>query len=228
MAGPEFFNPSEGGESYDPAAFERFKEQMKKSGAQMAAARAGEQKQKKKEDKLAAILLRFIQSNQKSGILLLAARCLEENIPPSFVLAVILLGNDEIRIELKREVRAELIAGGEQGPGARTTSEFSLVTQFADASLPLKVKAEIDTWGKGIWEAGSSVPFRVLETALDSGGNVKKVLVDCCGNVLDDFLSSSGAPQVAYDTCFSFSEFMLHGIMKKLREQIENQKELSQ
>ena len=105
-------------------------------------------------------------------------------------------------------------------------SEFSLAAKFENPALSLKVKAEIDSWGKSIFEAGSSVPFRVLETALNPEGNIKKVVIDCTANVLDDYLASNNMPQVEYDTCFSFCEFLMHGIMQALKKQIENQKEL--
>lgn len=239
MSDMEFFRPGEAGESYDPAAFERFKQQMKASAAFVAAARKQEQKQKEKEDKLAKILLKFIQTNQKSGILMLAARLLAENIPPSFILAIILLGNEEIQAELKREVsslaqiEAPKVGAVEEGvksqsetEKAKTLSEFSLAAKFENPSLSLKVKAEIDSWGKSIFEAGSSIPFRVIETALNPEGNIKKVVIDCTANVLDDYLASNNMPQVEYDTCFSFCEFLMRGIMQALKKQIENQKEL--
>lgn len=227
----EFFRPGEAGESYDPAAFERFKQQMKASAAFIAAARKSEQKQKEKEDKLAKILLKFIQTNQKSGILMLAAKLMEENIPPSFILAIILLGNEEIQAELKKEISGlAQIEAPKAGTGekdeAKIPSEFSLAAKFENPALSLKVKAEIDSWGKSIFEAGSSVPFRVLETALNPEGNIKKVVIDCTANVLDDYLASNKMPQVEYDTCFSFCEFLMRGIMQALKKQIENQKEL--
>lgn len=234
MSDLEFFNPSEGGESYDPAAFERFKEKIKKNGAFMAAARQQEQKQKQKEDKLAKILLKFIQNNQKSGILMLAARMLEENIPASFILSIILLGNEELIADMKQEAGVDMarLANPETSSGSSAQpmpkpSEYSLSTNFGNASLPLKIKAEIDSWGNGIYETGSSIPFRILETALDSEGNLKKVVIDCSANVLDDYLASSGAPQISYDACFSFCEFSLKGIMNAYKKQIENQKELA-
>lgn len=235
MSDLDFFNPSGGSESYDPAAFERFKEQIKKNAAFIAAARKGEQKQKQKEDRLAKILLQFIQRNQKSGILLLAARMLEENIPASFVLSVILLGNDELAEELKKEAVQnvpQLEAGASEpspsppSPPDPTPNEFSLVTGFSDGALPLKIKAEIDAWGKGIFEAGSAIPFRILETVLSKEGSIKKVTIDCAANVLDDFFAQNDKAEIAYDTCFSFCEFFMKGVMKKLQQQIENQKEL--
>lgn len=230
MSDLEFFNPGEGGESYDPAAFERFKEQIKKNAAFVAAMRKGEQKQKQKEDKLAKILLKFIQTNQKQGILLLAAKLLEENIPPSFILSVIILGNEDLKKELQNAQEAP--AGSADVRKIETAvpvaNEFSLMASFTDKTLPLKLKIEIDEWGKGIFEAGSAVPFRVLETATDKEGKIKRVLIDCTANVLQDFMESNGqAGEAVYDTFFSFCEFLIKGIFKKLREQLENQKELN-
>lgn len=243
MSDLEFFTPGEGGESYDPAAFERFKEQMKKNAAFIAAARKGEQKQKQKEDRLAAILLKFIQHNKKSSILMSASRLLQENIPASFVLAIIILGNEELKeeaaAELKQLKAAEISAGAEQeqqdapsesaleGAGYQAqAAEFALTARIADESLPLKLKAQIDEWAKGIFEAGSAVPFRVLETALSKEGNVKKVVIDCTAEVLLDFFAVNKGPHITYDAFFGFSELLMQGVMKRLQKQIENQKEL--
>lgn len=226
MSNAEFFNPSEGGESYDPAAFERFKDQMKKSAAFMAAARKGEQKQKQKEDRLAKILLRFIQTNQKSDIVMLAARLLEENIPASVILAIIILGNEELKEEVKQNV--PLLEAQETEPSAeKPVHKFSLMNRFSDSSLPLKIKAEIDEWGKGIFEAASASPFRVLETALDADGNVKKIVIACAANVLSSFMESQQTELKAdYEAFLSFCELLVQAIMKKIKEQVSNQKEL--
>ena len=209
MSDMEFFAPGEGGESYDPAAFERFKEQIKKNAAAMATAKQQEQRQKQKEDRLAKILLKFIQGNQKSGILMLAAKLLEENIPPSFILSIIILGNEDIQEELKKEIAAD--AAQIKGPADGATSdaaqaahsEFSLAVRFNDQSLPLKIRAEIDEWGKGIFEAGSIIPFQVLETAVQKDGMIKQIVIDCAANVLDDFMAA---------------------VFKKLKQQVEEQK----
>ena len=234
MSDFESFSPGSASESYDPAAFERFKEQIKKNAAFMAAARKGEQKQKVKEDRLAKILLKFIQSNQKSGILLLAAKLLEENISASFILSIIILGNEDLKKETELSLpQAE--GAVEAKPAVRQSasadsipSEFSLMTKFENHALPLTLKAAIDKWGRGIFEAGSAAPFRVLETALNKEGNIKNVVVDCTANVLGDFMETSNArPIPAYETLYSFCEFLMKGVMKQLQKQIENQKELN-
>ncbi len=226
----EFFNPSEGGESYDPKAFERFKEQVKKNAAFIAAARKSEQKQKQKVDRLAKILLKFIQTNQQSGILMLAAKLLQENIPASFILSIIILGNDEIRLELEKEIQADmpqLEPGAQAAQKTEHKTEFSLMARFSDSSLPLKMKAEIDEWGRNIFEAGSAVPFRILETALTKEGVIKQVVIDCAANVLDDYLAQNEWSRISYDACFSFCELFMKSVMKRFQEQIQNQKELN-
>lgn len=224
MDGSEFFSPSGASESYDPAAFERFKEQMQQSAAFVAAVRKGEQKQKQKEDKLAQILLKFIQSNQKSNIVMLAARLLEENIPASVILAIILLGNEQ----LQREVDQALpqIAAGQDGVPKVESTTFSIMERVTDSSMPLRIKIAIDEWGKGIWEAASAIPFRLLETALDKEGQIKKVLTACTANVLADFMETAPEVKSNYEVYLNFCEFLMQGIMKRVKEQIQNQKEL--
>lgn len=225
MSDLESFSPGQGSESYDPKAFERFKEQMKKNAPFFAAMKKGEQKQKQKEDRLAKILLKFIQTNQKSGILMLAAKLLEENIPASFILGIIVLGNEEMKAEIVAQAQLDLPEP--EKPPLKPATEFSLIAKFSDPSLPLAMKAEIDAWGKGIFEAGSAVPLRVLETCLAPDGNLKSIVVDCPANVLMDFVESRGSVGTgAYETYFSFCEFLMRGVMNALKKQVENQKEL--
>lgn len=215
MSDLELFTAGEGGESYDPAAFERFKEQMKKNAAFIAAATKSEQKQKQKEDRLAKILLKFIQTNQSSGILMLASRMLEENIPASFILSIIILTNEEIREEVANEIKS--------APNAPTET-FSLMPRIDDPTIPLRLKVEIEKWTNDIWESASAAPFRMLETALTKEGAIKQVAIDCAANVLDDYLAKHQLPEFTYNNCYSFCEFLMKGIMNGLQKQIENQK----
>lgn len=219
--GPEIFSFSEAGESYDPAAFERFKERVRKNAKFIAALRKQEQRQKKKEDQLLAILMKFFKSFQKQGILLLASRALEQNVPPSFVLAVLLLGNEE----LKREASPFLaLPKAASGVHPQATTDFSLLAQFSDESLPLRAKAEIEEWGRLLFEAAESQPFRLLETALEKTGKVKSVVLDFMANVFQEFLESFGLTDFTYDTIFSFCEYLVHGIFSKIKNDIENRK----
>lgn len=227
MSDFEFFQPGEGSESYDPAAFERFREQMKKSAAQMAAAQKSEQRQKEKEDRLARILMKFIQSNQKSALLMLAAKLLKENIPASFVLAVILLGDDEIKEQIKKEVNLTALPEPEErGQESAPAGEFSLATRFSNAAFPLRMKAEIDEWAKNMMETASGVPFKIFETVLNQKSEIKPVVTSCLANVLDDYLKTNSMPGPTFDMCYGFGNFFLEQMIQSLQKQVEGQKEL--
>lgn len=223
----DFFQPSEGGESYDPAAFERFKEQMQRNAAFIAAAKQSEQRQKQKEDRLAAILLKFIKNNQKSAILILASKLLEENIPASVILSIIILGNEEVQREIKAEIaRAETSLQAEAGISNEQNIDTALIPKITDHQIPPHLRVEIDAWARGIFDAASAGPFQLLATALDKQGNVKQIMIDCAANILEDFLEHAGGKNLPYDTYFSFCEFLMKGMMQRVRQQIENQKEL--
>lgn len=247
MDGLDFFSPTEGGESYDPAAFERFKEQVKKNAQFVAALQKDEKKKKKKEDALAQILLQFIQANQNSELMVIVAELLEQNIPASFILALIVLGNDDIKQAIlaheEREAQLALAAGEfpepkEGGPEKRdplsgremVTSEFSLVSRFTSATISLEIKIALDEWGIGIYQAGTSQPFRILETVLDKEGHVKEIVSKATATVMQHFLVEKDPNTFrarGFSTFFSFSEFMLKSVLQKLKEQIENQKQLN-
>jgi len=60
----EFFGGMGGADKMDPASFEKFKERLQAAAAQIAALKIGEQKQRKKEEKLIQILLKFVKDRQ--------------------------------------------------------------------------------------------------------------------------------------------------------------------
>jgi len=102
MGDLEFFGgPDQGGESFDAAAFERFKERMKRAAAQLKAQQKTEQKQKKTEDELIKILIKFIKSGKKKDLLLLVTRLLEMNVPAGFIVSLLVISNKDIQEELK-------------------------------------------------------------------------------------------------------------------------------
>ena len=63
---------------------------------------------------------------------------MEENIPPSFILVIILLGNEEIQAELKREIsglaqiEAPRVETGEEGVKSQSdTREAKIPSEFS-------------------------------------------------------------------------------------------------
>lgn len=185
MALEEFsgFNQNEG---MDASAFERFQERMKAAAQQIQAIRKQEKKQKKKETELVQILLKFIKTSHKKHLVLLISRVLERNVPANFILAVALLGNEDIQQEvgqylmpdtLKLALKAAETANQTQPDQSQSAqsqsahpqapSDKSLIFFQGDSTLPLKVRIEIDHWIKGIILQAAESPEKLLKTAYD-------------------------------------------------------------
>lgn len=222
-----------GAESMDGAMsadkVREFQERMARNAAAMAAARQQEQRQKQKEDRLAAILLKFVKTSTRNDIVLLVSRCLEQNIPAVFILSLVLLGNESLQQEVG--VQLQLPHGKTAARRPVSKSENAMVPFGEDASIPLKLRIGLELWSQTIWEAITPIPERVLKTAIDDREDSealpepKPILVQLGAFVLRDYFQENGAEQ-SYENLKSFAEFLLRGLLKRLKEQIENQKQL--
>ena len=179
------------GEGMSEAAFAAFKEKMKAATAQIALIKKEEGKQKKKEEELLKILLKFVKNSSKKELVLLISRVLEQNIPANFILAVIILGNEEIGREVGHFA---MLAGGSD---RSEISEHSQITNSGrpesshnkpfpgtvssdhpqsnaliffsqhDDSLPLKIKIELDNWIKNLLFQAEENPQKLIRSSYD-------------------------------------------------------------
>lgn len=236
MSDFESFSGFDANEGSDPAAFERFKERMKAASAQLKAIQAGEQKQKKKEDELIKILLKFIQSGQNRDVLLLISHLLEDNVPAGFIVALIAIAYEEIQNQIGLKLLPEpddlakyaaaqservLLEGTTDPPKKETLPDHYMHGEI----LPLKIKIAIDAWVQEIFKRASENPHRIIKTGIDQEGNIKLTIIQLATFCLRDFMESQTQP-AEYDRLRDFMQIMLQGIFKKLEEMVKNQKEL--
>jgi hypothetical protein len=211
-----------GGDAMDAAAFEKFKERMKRAAAQLKAIQAGEQKQKKTEDELVRLLLKFIQTGNKRDLMLLVSRLLEENIPASFIVSLLLISNRE----MQQELGLKMLPSGPAHDYPEDSDMETLPDRYLQGSvLPLKIKIAIDTWLNEIFKRASDVPHRILKTVLTPDGTIKLPVTQLATFSLRDFLEEEGV-ETKYESLKNFMDMMLEGIIKKLQEQIADQKEI--
>ncbi len=229
-----------------------YKARMQRNQKAMAASRQQEQRQKKKETNLAAILLRFIQTSQHGDVTALLSRCLEENIPAVFLLAVIILGNEALQKELgiQLEASAPQLTGESEPPtdeslesavdaqedlesleNPETKGALILFGQ-ANHAFPLKMRMTVDLWGKNIWEAISPIPERIFKTACvwnedpEDDPQPKEIVTQLATLVLRNYfgINHFNAP---LESLGNFSVFFMSGLFKRLKEQVKNQQQLS-
>lgn len=233
-----------------------YKARMQRNQKAMAAARQQEQRQKKKESNLAAILLRFIQTNQRGDVTTLVSRCLEENIPAVFILAVLMLGNESLQKEMGIQLEAHsdspdshesLKALGsspdslESAVEAQETLESlenpetkgaMVVFGQTNHAFPLKMRMTVDLWGKNIWEAISPIPERMFKTACtrsddpEADPQPKEIVTQLAGMVLRDYFHDNHS-DAQPETLNRFSVFLITGLFKRLKDQVANQQQLS-
>lgn len=239
------------GEGMSEAAFEAFKEKMAAAAAQIAAMKKEEGKQKKKEEELLHILLKFIKNSQKKDLVLLISRVLEQNVPANFILAVILLGNEDIQAEVGRFLQIGTVATeGSEGPPlhpspnpAFPTPHDHSLTFFSneDQTLPLKIKIELDNWIRDLLFQAGENPQKLLKTAYDiqmielakeydfeeskyeEKKEIKVVLIQLLAFIIRDFLEQHDIME-SYEKLGDFARFILTGILNKTQESLDNRK----
>lgn len=192
------------------SAFEAFKERMAAAAAQIAAIKKEESKQKQKEEELIKILLQFIKTSQKSELVLLISRALEQNLPANFILAIIVLSNPELQT---KEINPLQLANPE--------SSTSLTFFQEDQSLPLKIRIALDIWLKGLLYQGNESPQKLLKTAYElPPEEIKTILIQLTAFVLDDFFTQNQKTEPR-EKLTDFSNFLIKGILIKVKETLE-------
>ncbi|MBD3156254.1 hypothetical protein GF369_00340 [Candidatus Peregrinibacteria bacterium] len=220
MGDVESFGGFESGQGVDAASFEKFKERIKAAAAQIKALKKGEQKQRKKEEKLIKILLKFVKTSKKQDIMVLIARLLERNIPAVFILSIVVLGNEEFFDDTEG---AKVLFEGEK---LRDESEGKTLAFFdRDRVLPLKVKIKIDAWMKNVLSQALEHPHRLLKTVYDEDEILILPLLQLVSFVLRDYLEKNDQ-EPEYERLKEFSDFFLNGVMKEVRQKLDKTKEL--
>lgn len=218
--GLEDFLGMDQGEGMSAASFEKFKEKMHAAAAQIAAIQKEEKKHKKKEEELLKILLKFVKTSHKKELVLLISRVLEQNIPANFVLAMVLLGNEDIQ----KETGSHLML--KEGK----SDEKALVFFREDETLPLKIRIELDNWLKNLMFQATETPQKLLKTVYflepveeSFVKTIKPILIQLAAFVMRDFFEQNKVSE-SYKKLKEFAEFLLKGIFTKTEESLDKRK----
>lgn len=230
----EEFSSFDTGEGMSAASLEALREKMAAAAAQIAAIKKEESKQKQKEDELLKILIKFVKTSHKKELVLLISRVLEQNIPANFVLAIILLGNEDIQQQVGKMLLLK----------AAESSEKALVFFREDETLPLKLRIEIDNWIKNMLLQAEESSQKLVKTAYDievveqpkeydfeeqkfkEKKTIKVILIQLIAFVLRDFLEQNKIEE-GHSKLFDFAKFILTGILNKIEESLNNRKLLA-
>ena len=223
-----------GSEGIDQAAFEKFKERMKAAAAQIKALQASEQRQKKNEDELIKILIKFIKSGQKKELLALILKLLDRNIPAVFILSLILIANKDVQNDMKivlmPQDQSQNTLPGEQSDPTNTILQSDdpisemLTTNDAVGVSPA-IKQEIATWLKVIEEKLNENPARIIRTTIEDG-QICVPAIQLTSFCLREFLQSKGV-ESNYEKLREFISFVLQNMFHNARQQLHEKKKLA-
>lgn len=224
------FDSEGGGSSAAEQNDEVFRDSYRATQQFIAAIRKQEQNARKKDDQLAHVLMRLLQTHTNSGLMLLIARCLDHNIPAGFILGILALSVEEAQVEFEK-LMGESIALLAAPPDHETKALVE-VHSFDAGALPPHVKKALDAWIRGLLEFGLTQPTRLIATAISpidretqTGGEVFPALSQLAAFIVQEFLAAEGF-QFTVETTRPFAETLLKSVLLKIRERFAGIKEL--
>lgn len=178
----ESFRPSEAGgqDKISEQAYEKFQEQMRQTAERLKALQKGEQKRKKKEDRLQKILTEFWKKRAKTGVVAGAVKLLAENIPPLFVLGILILTDQESLEEARKILQEE---------GRRLG-----VLSFDEEDLEFVPEANgvLADWMNVVAEYAGRDPIKFLNTIKNQDKKLKYIVVEFTEKVLKEYFDEKG------------------------------------
>lgn len=184
---------------------EKIREQQRQNAKAIKAMAHHHKQQKKKEDELARILIAYLKDQSKSDIVFLIIRLLEQNIPGAFILAILMISDTKLQLQLEKDL-------------AKVNSEDTLLSSFSGvASLPENVKVELNAWGDEILKAGMLLPGKTLENVLTPEHKLKSIVLDLIDFSLEEFFDRIGM-QFSDDKIRQFALLSIQSVLIKLKE----------
>ncbi|MFH1375822.1 MAG: hypothetical protein ABIH35_04100 [Patescibacteria group bacterium] len=220
--GLEDLNPLDNEESGSKAteiSDEVFRDQVKKAQKTQKALKKAEGKARAKDDRLAKVIGKFLQTQSNTAVMLLISRCLDHNIPAGLILGILALVEPEAQKEF------EVVLGeSAQLLEAPQVDKREIVKA---GEFPPHIKQATDVWGFGLLEFGLTQPTRLLATAVSPEGELFPSLLKLTSFILREYLEKEKV-EIEFAKIQTFSEFILQGVLKRISKQMEETRELKE
>ncbi len=220
MSDLESFSFEESNQGSTPETFKLFQERMKAASSQIQAIRAGEQRQKKKEDELAKILSEFIKSLQHDSVyaefLVHVSKLLGLNVPAAFILVLIIINFPK----LQQQTGLKLITFEEAARAGALETQTLPDLYLAENALPPFLKIAIDAWIQEISQVATDNRSKLLQRALTLSQEFFPEIDQMMAYNLTFYLEKNGFP-IAEEFAQTFSRFCLKGILDQIKKPLQ-------
>lgn len=202
----------------DEKSDEKFREEMKRAQQQIAQFQQEEGKVRGHDQKLAAILFRFLSQPQFTDLFLLVSRAVAQNLPSEFIIAILSLVDP-----LAQKETAGFLAAAK---GEKTALAIRRKADFE--SISPQQKAAIDAWIAQMGQVALKTPQRVLSAAVISGPErmLNPSLIQLAAFILRNFLSGSH-PDFDFAALHDFMQGVFVEIVRQLEQYLQGQKRLA-
>jgi hypothetical protein len=210
--GVEDLNPLDNEESGGKAAEisdEVFHDKQRKATATRKAMQKAEASARKKDSQLAKVIGRFLQTHSNTAVMLLIARCLEQNIPAGFILGILALVEDEAKEEFEA-LLGEAVALLDSPKEKNTASKALAVNE-----LPHHIKQAIDAWVEGLFAFGITQPTRLITTASSDAGEIFPSLIQLTTFVLQQYLEKEKV-ELQHENAKGFAGLILKNLLERV------------
>lgn len=206
MSLESFFGLDTEGGAASPESREQFQEQMRESARAIKNMTGNQAAQKKKEDKLAQLLIRFMKDPAKADLVFLVVKLLQENVPGMFILVMLSIADPEMEKEILKEY--------DRGESPDVSA---LTTLPGEAFIPDEIKRELNAWGNAILESGLRLPGKTLETVLTPDQKLKSLVLDLLQFTLEEYFHRHGL-DFSEDKIRQVALISIQSVLIKLRE----------
>jgi len=219
MSLESFFGLEEGESTGSKEASEAFREQMRKNARAIKAMGKHQKKQSTQEDKLARILVAFLQDPGKQAAVFLVVKLLQENIPGAFILAILSVSDSKLQEDVKESL--VLLEAGNLAIAASQNASGQMINFGGDGTLPETVKQELNAWGELIYRAGALQPNKTLGTVLTSDYKLKSIVLDLIDYSLGEYFSRHGL-ELSKERTRQFALLSIQSVLIRLRDLSQN------
>jgi hypothetical protein len=197
---------------------EVFRDKMQKTQKSQKALKKAESKARAKDDRLAKVIGKFLQTQSNTGVMILISRCLDQNIPAGLILGILALVESEAQKEF------EVMLG--EASQLLATPEIDNRELAKSEEFPLEIKQALDIWSFGLLEFGLTQPARLLATTISPDGDIFPSLTKLSSFIIRDFLQDKKV-ELKFAKIENFTEFVLKSVLGKIKLQFETTKSLA-
>ncbi|MBU1089449.1 hypothetical protein KKF38_01485 [Patescibacteria group bacterium] len=207
----------ESGTKAAEASDEVFRDKIRKTQKAQRALKKAEGKARAKDNRLAKVIGKFLQTHSNTAVMLLISRCLDHNIPAGLILGILALVEAEAQkeFEMMLDESAQLLEAPKAGNRALATG----------GKFPPEIKQTLDVWSFGLLEFGLTQPTRLLATAISPEDKLFPSLWKLTAFILRDFFEKKKL-ETEFQKTEEFAEFVLRNVLGKIKIQLEETKEL--